>query len=284
MIKRAMLIGAACLVILVAACIDSTTVISVRKDGSGTVTEILYFDESAKAMMQMMMSQFRDEEEEEEGVDWIDVEEYREKAEKLGAGVTFVSAEEVKREDGSSGVEVVYAFEDIEKLSIKPTPDNPMGDQMAGMMDAEPSEEEEHPIKFEFTRGRISTLVVHMPEEVEPDLSEEPEEAGEVDQTAVESGMGMMKSLLSGFRMRILIRPGEGKISKTNASFVERLDGKETVTLLDVALGEILSNDEYAKEWQDMSRVKDMATAMERMKKIPGLKIETEKRVEISFR
>ena len=84
--------------------------------------------------------------------------------------------------------------------------------------------------------------------------------------------------------MRIMVSLLEGSIKKTNASFVEKIDGKDTVTLFDVALGEILGNEEYAQEWERMSKIKDMSKAMEVMKKIPGLKIETQERVEIKFK
>ena len=59
---------------------------------------------------------------------------------------------------------------------------------------------------------------------------------------------------------------------------------KEIVTLLDIDMGEIVNNEEYFQEWQNMSNMKDMSAAMEMMSKIPGLKIETKERVEISFR
>jgi len=283
MIKRALLLCALCAVVFIFSCIDSATVISVRKDGSGTITEVVYLSESVKTMMQGMMAQMEVEEGEKDQK-LFDIEKYKTKATKLGSGVKFVSAKEVTTKDGSSGIQVVYSFDDIRKLNIQAEPENPMGDEMAGMMEAEPAAEEENPITFDFVPGAIPRLIITMPKKEEPESSEEiPEETTEEPEAAA-AGMGMMKQFLEGFRIRVMVNLLEGKIQKTNASFVETVDGKETVTLLDVALGEIMKNEKYAKEWQGMSQIKDMSKAMEKMKNIPGLKIETAERVEISFK
>ena len=283
MIKRALLLCALCAVVFIFSCIDSATVISVRKDGSGTITEVVYLSESVKTMMQGMMAQMEVEEGEKDQK-LFDIEKYKTKATKLGSGVKFVSAKEVTTKDGSSGIQVVYSFDDIRKLNIQAEPENPMGDEMAGMMEAEPVTEDKNPITFDFVPGAIPRLIITMPKKEEPESSEEiPEETTEEPEAAA-AGMGMMKQFLEGFRIRVMVNLLEGKIQKTNASFVETVDGKDTVTLLDVALGEIMKNEKYAKEWQGMSQIKDMSKAMEKMKNIPGLKIETAERVEISFK
>jgi len=288
MIKRLTLIGALCVVIFITGCIDTTTVISLRKDGSGTITEIMYVDESVISMFEGMTAQMSDETEaqQEKASEILDIEKYKAKADKLGAGVKFVSAKEVTNEEGSTGVEVIYSFDDIEKLNIQAKPENPVGDQMAGMVGAESaeSEEEENPITFEFIKGSTPKLIVNMPKKEEPEPAEKTPEETTSDTEADAQGMAMMRLFLAGFRIRMTINLLEGTIQKTNASFVERTGGKDTVTLLDVALGEIMSNEKYSKEWEHMSQTKDMSAAMETMKNIPGLKIETSNRVEISFK
>jgi len=235
------------------------------------------------SMMEGMFAEMGGEEEKEKGENPIDVEEYKSKAMQLGADVKFVSAKEVTRGDGASGIEVVYAFDDVRKLNIQATPDNPMGDEMAGMMGAESteSEEAEKPITFDFKKGGTSQLIIHMPKKDEPEVSEEVPEAAEESPEMAAQGMAMMKQFLAGFRIRIMVNVLESKIQKTNASFV---DNEKTVTLFDIEMGEIFSNEEYIKEWESMSQIKDMATAMEKMKNIPGLKIETAERVEINFK
>lgn len=287
MIKRLLFISLLGIVLFFTACIDSTTVISVRKDGSGTITEIAYVNQSVMEMAKGMFAQFGDEEKKEgaEALDLLNTEKYVEKASQLGSGVKFVSVKEIKGKDGSPGTEVVYAFDDIRKLNIEAMPDNPMGDEVAGMMGAESAEDEEdkQPFTFDFIKGSTPTLVIQMPRKDKPETKEEPEEEAETDVNAA-AGMAMMKQFFEGFRIRMMVTLLEGKISKTNASFVDRTGGKETVTLLDVAMGEILKNEKYIKEFENMSQIKDMNTALEKMKKIPGLKIETAEKVEISFK
>ncbi len=286
MLKRTILLGLVLVILFITGCIDTTTQIAVRKDGSGTVTETMFVDQSVMAIFSGMGAQMTDDSEMEKAWEVQDVEKYKEKAAKMGEGVKYVSAKEVTNEMGSTGVEVVYAFDDIEKLNIKPQPDNPVGDQMAGMMDAEPVEEEEEDesITFEFKKGGTSTLLIHMPEKEKPESTNVSTEEEPATQEADPTGMAMMKNFLKGFRIRVMVSLLEGKIQKTNASFKEKIDGKDSITLLDVALGKILADEKYAKEFESMSKIKDMGAAMEAMQKIPGLKIETAELVEIKYK
>ncbi len=296
MIKRLLCVIALGVVILITGCIDLTTTISVRKDGSGIITEVVYMDESVEAMMkgmmQGMMAEMGAEEGEAEATKddedkSLDIEKYKAKASDLGEGVEFVSAKQVSGEDGASGVQVIYSFKDVRKLNVRANPDNPMGDEMAGMMGAESAEEDGgDPITFDFIKGGSPKLIVHMPKKDEPETQEKdpPAEIHEEDPEAAAAGMGMMKQFLGGLRIRVLVDLPDGGIAKTNASFVETVDGKDTVTLLDVAMGEIMSNEKYFKEWESMSEIRDMSEAMEKMKDIPGLKIETAETVEIQMK
>jgi len=293
MLKRAMGLGMLCAAILVTACIDTTTVISVRRDGSGIITETTYLDESMEAMMKGMMAQFDDEGEAEAEVkeeNGLKIDEYKEKAAKMGKGVSFVSAKEVENENGNKGVKVVYAFKDVRALNIDAKPDNPMGDQMAGAMGAEESENKgkDDSITFDFVNGRTPKLIVHVPkddeEKIERDDEGEEGEDRDISDEDSEMGMQMAKQMFKGFRIRIMVDLLEGKIQKTNASFVESVKGKDTVTLLDLNFGEIMGNEKYMKELEGMSRVKDPDKALAAMKAIPGLKVETQEKVEINFR
>lgn len=281
--KRLLLLCVLCAAVLLTACIDTMTVISVRKDGSGTITEAVYFNESAKTMMQEMMGQFG-EEKTEGDKDPLDVEKYKAKAGELGKGVTFVSAKEVTNKEGASGIEVVYAFDDVRTLNIDAEPENPMGDKMAGMMGAEAVEEEKkekNPFTFDFIKGSTPKLIVTIPKENKEKHSEEEVDETEANPEASSAGLEMMKPFLEGFRIRVLIKLLDGKVTKTNASFV---DNKDTITLIDVAMGEIFNNPELMSKMEDLDKMKDMSAAMEKMKEIPGLKVETAEKVEIGFK
>ncbi len=78
----------------------------------------------------------------------------------------------------------------------------------------------------------------------------------------------------------------DGEIARTNASYVEidtQSKKKQLVTLFDINIGEIMKDEETFKKLAAMGEIQDMETAAEKLKGIPGLKIETAKRVEIEF-
>lgn len=284
MIERALLV--LCALIPLTACIDSTTTISIRKDGTGIITETRYFDESVMVMLKSMMEQVvgKEGQSKEQRVDsLVDFEKCERKAENMGMGVTCVSAQGVKDTDGTAGIEAVYSFEDIRQLNLSLMPEHPMGDKLAGTMGFE-SEKDEDLITFDFRKGTTPTLIVNIPKKKEPGRSEEKPGEGKAGKEVDPARMGMMKQMFQGFRIRLLVNPLEGKIARTNAAFVERVAGGETVTLFDINFGEMMSNEKYMKEFRDLDKIKDMNVALERMKNIPGLKIETSGRVEISFR
>lgn len=284
MFRRIVLLMAICTIVFITACINSTTKISVKKDGSGTITETLFVNESVKMMMQGMMSEFAEEGQTEEMGSLLDPDEYKEKAARLGPGVSFVSAENITSDTGAEGIRIVYTFDDIRSLNYHAQPDNPLGDQMAIGMGAESSDDEDdNPITFDFREGRTPKLIIQMPVKDEPDTFERHTEEDISDPEEAAGAMGMMRMFMQDFHLRVMIE-FDGKIQNTNASFIERIDGRENVILLDIALGDIMNNEEYFEEWQSMSQIRDMSEAMDKMSKIPGLKIETQDRVEITFK
>ena len=290
MIKRLLVLTVLCCVALITACIDSTTTISVRKDGSGTITEKVFISKSFMSMMEGMFSQMAAKEggEKNNTESEIDIEKYKGKAAQMGESVTFISARAITREDGSKGTKVVYAFKDVSKLKVEAEPDNPVGDKMAGTVGAEKvKEEKKSPIRFDFIKGRKPKLIIYMPQDKEKKAAEKADKGeakGEEENAMGQAGMAMMKPFLQDFRIRVEINFPDAKIGKTNASFVEKINGKDTVTLIDMALGKILDNPDEMKKLEGFSRTKDVSKAMEVMKKIPGLKIETHEKVEVQMK
>jgi len=277
-----------CIIMIISGCIDSTTIISVRKDGSGLITETVYFNESVKQMMEGMMSGFGDQEDKKESEDSQDdgdkYSEYKDKASNFGTGVKFVSAEEVTKEDGSAGMKIIYSFTDVTKLSVKAQPDSPMG---AGNEEVEENDAEEK-IHFNFIKGRTPKLIIIMPHS---------DEEGDADEDAVEetadndmansmadAGMGMMKPFLKGMRISVQVELLDGKIKKTNATHVTNYEGKDRITLIEMEFSELLKDEENMKKMSSMSKIKDPKVAMEIMKDIPGIKVETAEKIEISIK
>jgi hypothetical protein len=248
---------------LVSGCMEADTTVFVKADGSGTLTQEIFF---GAGMMQMMGGMMGGQPGAAQGTTSIpiDPEEFKAKAPSLGEGVTFLKAEEVNA-NGKSGIRILYTFTDIRKLKVSESPDMPGA--MGGMMGGQGQ--------------KASTLIVKMPQpekKVDPtiEIPDSPDLPPEQ--------MAMMKQMFDGFRIRLIVKVN-GEIKKTNASHVSKgKSGKRNqVTLMDMDMGKIMSDEKYMKKLSSMGNSQDMAKAKELMKDIPGLKFETEEFVKISF-
>ena len=275
---------------IIAGCIDSTTVIAVKKDGSGIVMETVYMSPALEAMMKEMMGGFAEamggeteDTEDSEGMKMpLEVAKYKTKALEMGEGVKFESAKEVTRDDGAQGVQVIYSFEDIRKIKVSSDPDSPTSEDMGDMMPAQ--EEKGDPMTFDFVKGPTSKLIIVLPETEDEDISiDEPEdETGTPD---VEFGEAeMFKQMFQGFRVRAMVKILDAKITKTNATYVDKIKGSQYVTLFDMNLGELVNMEEYLEKMGGMEKLKNMNAAREALQNVPGFKIEPENRIEINFK
>ncbi len=129
--------------LLQSACLEMTSVITVRKNGSATIEETVLLSAQLKAMMAQGGGG-------QGGPDLKDLvpdkAKAEERAKKLGDGVTVAKYEAVKAPDGREGVKVTYAVKDIKNLEYQPF----SGDQKEGSK----------PMTFEIDDGE---LTVEMP-------------------------------------------------------------------------------------------------------------------------
>ncbi|MBW1671789.1 MAG: hypothetical protein JRJ43_09025 [Deltaproteobacteria bacterium] len=265
--------------LLTSGCIDATTVVSVKKDGSGSVFDVVFIGKGLQQMFQQMSAAMGGEAAASQSANsLIDIKKYKAQAATMGEGVRFISAKELKKTDGTTGVGVVYAFEDIRKLKISSDPDIP------GQAEGQTSKKS-NPITFDFAMDHGSKLTINLPQSnngKKPKSSEMPP----VDmQERPSEQLAQMKQMFDGFRVRIMVKV-DGEIVRTNASYVQidtQSKKKQLVTLLDMNIGEIMKDEEVFKKLAAMGEIRDMETASEKLKGIPGLKIETARRVEIEF-
>ena len=214
-------------------------------------------------------------------------ESYKKKASAMGEGVTFVSSKEVRKADGTTGVQVTYAYKDINKLKVNSEPENPAaGPDEAKPPEGGPPPKKENPITFEFVKGATPKLTVTMARKEKEEETAKAEEQAAPDEAAAAEQMAMMKQVFDGFRMQLLVAV-DGEITRSNATFVEKdakTGKKQRVTLIDMDLGKIFRDEASFKKLAAMGQVDDIATAREKLKDIPGLKFETEEKVEIEFK
>ncbi len=267
-------------------CLDVTSVVAVKKDGSGTITETVYFGAAMLGMMnQMAAGMGGDIDVQSQGpFDNVDVMELKEKASKLGEGVAYATHKKVKKADGAEGLQVVYTFKDINKLRVSLNPDTPGGGGMGG---PGAGAGDDDPVTFSMTKGAQPKLVINMPKPDNPDNAGEPEDMGQPDMSENPQAMAMMKQMFDGFRFRMLVKLIDGEIAKSNASY-QGLDPKtkkkQYITLLDMDLGKIMQDDAQLKKLSAMGQMKSMVEAKEKLKDIKGLKVETEEKVTVDIK
>jgi len=109
--------------VLCSGCIDATTLVTVKKDGSGTIEESVYISKVVEQMLNEMTAAMGGKTASAPKTSKIDENKLKAKAAKMGEGVRFVSATEEKKADGSMGTREVYAFSDIRKLRLQSDPD-----------------------------------------------------------------------------------------------------------------------------------------------------------------
>ena len=223
--------------------------------------------------------------------------QYEAKATEMGEGVKLVNVAEVKRKDGATGVRVDYAFSDITKLKVEAGSPKSSG----GGPGMEQPEKKSKPMTFAFVPGTPARLTITMPPDEKPakdgggsEEKSEPEVAapgvakGKSAESHEDKAMEtMMKNMLKDFRLNLRIKV-DGEIQKTNASFVRTGSinhKKQYVTLFDIDFGKIIDDPKYADKLAGLDMMSggesDAAKAM--LKGLPGIQIETEKKVEIEF-
>ena len=272
--------GMVALLLATVGCMDVTTDVYVRKDGSGTITETAYLSQMLVDMTQQMAESLGQET---DGIPLFDEQKLRAKAPIMGEGVTFVSVGELTHDDGRPGYRVVYSFDDVRRLRLQGDPEAPAG---AGRPAPTPPTEKS-PITFDFTPGDAPSLTIHMPP---------PEPMTDGSETGAGAGGGMIpgggpgqqpfdeemaRRVFGDFRIRIGLRV-EGEIQKTNASFVnEKRDG---ITLMQMDIGELLEDPEQVERLQAVGQITDMETARRVLKGFKGIQIEPETDLTLTFK
>lgn len=236
-------------------CFQASITVHVKPDGSGTVEQTMTMSE---ATIQQIKAMSGGADGGKKGPHEIDEAKLKEQAAKMGEGVTFVSAKPIKAA-GQQGFTATFAFTDISKVKVKQMPD--MGEGGAGAKDD---------VGFQFAKGSPATLTITMPPAKKNAAAGAPEQ--ENDQM-----LAMMKEMFKDMRVSFAVDV-QGTIQKTNAS---HRDGQK-VTLLDMEFAKVMAD---PVKFKAFTKVKDPNTAEAKalLKTIPGVKIETESPITISF-
>ncbi|GHC65336.1 hypothetical protein GCM10007100_36360 [Roseibacillus persicicus] len=247
------LLGAMVALVGLSGCLEMESTISVKKDGSGTLTEKATFGAQMAAMMKMGAGQ---EGGEDPFADFSE-EKLKEKAAQYGEGVEFVS---VSKEDKDGGIVItsIYKFSDINKVTYNPN----------GMMDDEEVVPDEELKMFSFKDGE---LTVTFPNPAEEDFSFGDDEMGEEE-------MMMAAPMMAGLKITSKLE-FEGGIETTNATY---RDGN-TVTLMSMNFDELMKNEGGLKVMSNLKKGsrEDFAKAV---KEIKGFEMESQEKVKVKLK
>lgn len=256
----------------VAGCMEIETVVRVKPDGSGTITERLVMSNEIVDMMKEMAPDGQPAE-------LYNEQELRDAAPGYGEGVTYVSAKDVETEFGK-GYEASYAFADINKIRVGQDP----GDKMPGDGPVEGEDDAGNFTTFTMQPDSPAELVIHWPVDKAESKSVETTETASTDEAPVEqsaeeqeAAMEMMKMAFKDMRMSMHVEVA-GSVVDSNAT---HLNGSR-VTLVDIAFAEFLNSEEAMTKMASNSE-QSVADMKEMMALIPGLKMEIEPEVTVRF-
>ncbi len=257
--------------VLSGGCFQSTALIKVHADGSGTIEHQTLMTAAALAQLRQLAGLFGGNGA--RPVDPFSEAQARDLADKMGDGVTLLSSTPLKTAAGE-GRANVYGFRDITRVRFAEvvTP----GDtsvRASGLNFGDIGT-----VAFDLRRldGGTSLLTLHMPGNLLDTLvNQATDPNGRRRAVTSADQLTMLRQAVAGMRLSIRIVPG-GRLVRTSSPYV---DG-QIVTLFDLNL------DELFKDETRLTRLIDAKTAAEAaavLKDAPGLTINPEREITIEF-
>lgn len=211
------------------ACLNSTTLVKLKPDGSGTVEQTTLMNMAA---LKGMLPPGAAGQNQGPMMNKADLERT---AERMGKGVRLVSTEPIKGANGFEGTKAIFSFDDINQIQISQDP-NVNTDQLGGG-------KQESPVKFTFVKNPsgTSTLTININDRPAGDApKEKPEmpERSDMPDLTNPMIMNMIKTMFDGFKINIDLEV-VGSIVKTNADYVSG----SRLTLLEMDMGALLADE-----------------------------------------
>jgi len=217
------------------ACLNSTTLVKLKPDGSGTVEQTTLMNMAA---LKGMMPGGANGSQAPQGP-LMNKDDLERTAQRMGKGVRLVSTEPVKGDKGFEGTRAIFSFDDINQVQISQDPGG--GSMNGGNTDS--------PVKFAFTRnaGGTSTLTINFNDKPVGDASAKPElpKGGDMPDLTNPMIMNMIKTMFDGFKINIGVEVA-GSIVKTNAEYVTG----PHLTLLEMDMPALLADEAKLKALQ----------------------------------
>ena len=256
-----------------AGCLTSSTLLTVKPDGSGTIEQTTTMTPEAMAQVSQLTSGLGAMGGVSKGgkpPDLFSESEARAAAAKLGDGVSFVSSQKIKTAE-AEGLRAVYAFSDITKVRLNQKPTTPS----AGMPGMKLGGSGPDDIHFRFARqpGGTSVVTLVFPE-VTPDQVKRAQ-SGETAQAADPQALSMARLILKDLRMSIVLQVA-GRIIRTNSPYVQG----QRVTLVDMDFNELLADEAILRKLQGIESLEQAKTLF---KGVKGFTFNFDREVTVEF-
>jgi hypothetical protein len=247
------------------ACLNSTTLVKVKPDGSGTVEQTTLVNMAA--LKGVMGAQGGGP-----SGPMMNKEDLERTAAQMGEGVRLLSSEPVKGDTGWEGVKAIFGFDDINKIQVSQGP-GMSGGTRSGARSAEPTNDD--PVRFKLTKsGATSTLSINFIDKPGAGKTTtaptDPQQQSQMPDLTNPMIMNMIKTMFEGFKINIGLEV-VGSIVKTNAEYVTG----PRITLLEMDVVALLADEAKLKALQsklgpDMS----LSEVKPYLKDIKGIKID----------
>lgn len=258
---------------LLLGCVNVSSTLTVRPDGSGTVTERMMLPPQVAVMMQSLQ-QMGDST---TSRDLFTEEEVRKRIESM-PGLRLESMTMLSNEQGE-GYEAVYAFENLNEANYDPAPGDVLPEDAAQRRRETPFDILSA-VDLSFTPGSPAALTIQMPRDEDDsgvdgdslsfDSSDDPETPREE---------RMLRQILKDSGVRLAVQV-EGTIVETNATH----RSGSTVTLFDVDFGTLMQDSTaFSRMMSENESVESTTAAYERLNTLPGVTIEPQETVTIRF-
>jgi hypothetical protein len=265
------LLAALAVLLALTGCIDTTTTISVKPDGSGTIEKTIVLSRHLAELM-ISMGTKGDAASIEQGM--LNESTLKAAAARMGSGVTFVSARKTSSDKGN-GWEAVYSFKDITAVRLNQNPASDLTMPGAAAAANAIANSVKDSFSFGFTKGSPAMLTIAFPK---PDQTAKPAGGPPAGAASNEKMVQTMRQLYADMRIVLAVQV-DGTITKTNAHWVSGA----TVTILDMDFAKIMSDDATFKKLTS-SQGQSMEEVRATVKSLPGIRIESQDPVSISFR
>lgn len=247
-----------------AGCFESTTILRVRADGSGTLQQRTVIKKAALAQLRSFSALGGGR----ATLDPLSEDQARSLAASLGPGVTFVSSTAIDTDEGE-GRESTYAFTDVSQLRVSEQPPAPGGVTIRtqGLGTDAPA------ITLGLTHEPGGSAVLHILVPP-PAIFAGPDGTGGINPVVI-AQLQAVKGMLAGAHLLLAVEP-DGAIVRSSSPYV---DGPR-VTLLEIDLDKMLADDTFLTRLQ-AAKTPDEVRAV--VKDAPGLRINLDPEITVEF-